>query len=129
MALGFGIATPEHAALAAAAGADGVIVGTRLVRAAAEGEVDVSGRSSRASPARGDRVPARMGLVLTAVFGFVVWIVLWALGVEGVRRLHDHGRDHRAGRHGPHPDALPSGQPGVITRLMVRALHHVGSWV
>ena len=36
VALGFGIATPEHAARAAAAGADGVIVGTRLVRAAAE---------------------------------------------------------------------------------------------
>ena len=38
VALGFGISTPEHAAAAAAAGADGVIVGTRLVRAAAEGE-------------------------------------------------------------------------------------------
>lgn len=36
VALGFGIATPEHAARAAAAGADGVIIGTRLVRAAAE---------------------------------------------------------------------------------------------
>ncbi|TML01035.1 MAG: tryptophan synthase subunit alpha [Actinobacteria bacterium] len=38
VALGFGIATPEHAAQAADAGADGVIVGSRLVRAAAEGE-------------------------------------------------------------------------------------------
>jgi tryptophan synthase alpha chain len=38
VALGFGIATPAHAAQAAAAGADGVIVGSRLVRAAAEGE-------------------------------------------------------------------------------------------
>jgi tryptophan synthase alpha chain len=38
VALGFGIATPEHAAQAAASGADGVIVGSRLVRAAAEGE-------------------------------------------------------------------------------------------
>ena len=38
LALGFGIATPEQAAAAAAAGADGVIVGSRLVRAAAEGE-------------------------------------------------------------------------------------------
>jgi tryptophan synthase alpha chain len=38
VALGFGIATPEHAAEAAEAGADGVIVGTRLVRAAAESE-------------------------------------------------------------------------------------------
>jgi tryptophan synthase alpha chain len=38
VALGFGISTPEHAAQAADAGADGVIVGTRLVRAAAEAE-------------------------------------------------------------------------------------------
>jgi tryptophan synthase alpha chain len=36
VALGFGIATPEHAAAAADAGADGVIVGSRLVRAASE---------------------------------------------------------------------------------------------
>lgn len=34
--LGFGISTGEHAAQAAAAGADGVIVGSRLVRAAGE---------------------------------------------------------------------------------------------
>jgi tryptophan synthase alpha chain len=38
VALGFGISTPEHAAQAADAGADGVIVGTRLVRAAEESE-------------------------------------------------------------------------------------------
>jgi tryptophan synthase alpha chain len=38
VALGFGISTPAHVAAAAAAGADGVIVGTRLVRAAADGE-------------------------------------------------------------------------------------------
>ena len=36
VALGFGIATPDDAAAAADAGADGVIVGSRLVRAAAE---------------------------------------------------------------------------------------------
>jgi tryptophan synthase alpha chain len=36
VAVGFGIATPEQAAHAAQAGADGVIVGSRLVRAAAE---------------------------------------------------------------------------------------------
>ncbi|HYM54914.1 MAG TPA: tryptophan synthase subunit alpha [Solirubrobacteraceae bacterium] len=36
VALGFGISTPEQAAQAADAGADGVIVGTRLVRAAGE---------------------------------------------------------------------------------------------
>ena len=38
VALGFGISTPEQAAAAARAGADGVIVGTRLVRAAAEAD-------------------------------------------------------------------------------------------
>jgi tryptophan synthase alpha chain len=38
VALGFGISTPEQADQAARAGADGVIVGTRLVRAAAESD-------------------------------------------------------------------------------------------
>ena len=38
VAVGFGIATPEQALAAAAAGADGVIVGSRLVRAAAEAD-------------------------------------------------------------------------------------------
>lgn len=38
VALGFGISSPEQALAAAQAGADGVIVGTRLVRAAAESE-------------------------------------------------------------------------------------------
>jgi tryptophan synthase alpha chain len=37
VALGFGISTPEQAAAAADAGADGVIVGSRLVRAVGEG--------------------------------------------------------------------------------------------
>jgi tryptophan synthase alpha chain len=36
VAVGFGISTPQQAAAAAAAGADGVIIGTRLVRAARE---------------------------------------------------------------------------------------------
>ncbi len=36
VAVGFGIGTPEQVAAAAAAGADGVIVGSRLVRAVAE---------------------------------------------------------------------------------------------
>jgi tryptophan synthase alpha chain len=36
VAVGFGIAEPEQAASVAAAGADGVIIGSRLVRAAAE---------------------------------------------------------------------------------------------
>lgn len=38
VALGFGIATPEQALQAAQAGADGVIIGTRLVRAAGESD-------------------------------------------------------------------------------------------
>jgi tryptophan synthase alpha chain len=38
VAVGFGIGTPEQAANAADAGADGVIVGSRLVRAAAESD-------------------------------------------------------------------------------------------
>jgi tryptophan synthase alpha chain len=38
VALGFGISTPDHAVQAAQAGADGVIVGTRLVRAAGESD-------------------------------------------------------------------------------------------
>jgi tryptophan synthase alpha chain len=37
IALGFGIGTPDQARMAADAGADGVIVGSRLVRAAGEG--------------------------------------------------------------------------------------------
>jgi tryptophan synthase alpha chain len=40
VAVGFGISTARHAAAAADAGADGVIVGSRLVRAAAEGAAD-----------------------------------------------------------------------------------------
>ncbi len=38
VALGFGISTPAQAAQAAGAGADGVIVGSRLVRAVADGD-------------------------------------------------------------------------------------------
>ena len=43
VALGFGISTPEQAATAADAGADGVIVGTRLVRAAGDAPEDPAG--------------------------------------------------------------------------------------
>jgi tryptophan synthase alpha chain len=42
VAVGFGIGTPEQAAAAAQAGAAGVIVGTRLVRAAGEAEDPVA---------------------------------------------------------------------------------------
>jgi tryptophan synthase alpha chain len=40
VAVGFGISTPAHAAAAVDAGAEGVIVGTRLVRAAGEAAAD-----------------------------------------------------------------------------------------
>ena len=43
VALGFGISTPEQALAAADAGADGVIVGTRLVRAAGDAPEDPAG--------------------------------------------------------------------------------------
>ena len=42
VAVGFGISTPQHASAAADAGADGVIVGTRLVRAAGEADDPVA---------------------------------------------------------------------------------------
>src|SRR5207249_10261095 len=42
VALGFGISTPSQVRQAADAGADGVIVGTRLVRAAEEGPAAVA---------------------------------------------------------------------------------------
>jgi tryptophan synthase alpha chain len=42
VAVGFGISTPDQAAAAAAAGADGVIVGSRLVRAADEADDPVA---------------------------------------------------------------------------------------
>ena len=47
VALGFGISTPEQAAEAAASGADGVIVGSRLVRAVAE--ADAAGEDTAAA--------------------------------------------------------------------------------
>ena len=43
VALGFGIGTPAQARMAADAGADGVIVGTRLVRAAGDAPEDPAG--------------------------------------------------------------------------------------
>jgi tryptophan synthase alpha chain len=43
VALGFGISTPEQARTAADSGADGVIVGTRLVRAAGDAPKDPAG--------------------------------------------------------------------------------------
>jgi len=57
VAVGFGIASARHAALAVEAGADGVIVGSRLVRAAGEGERAVA--AALAEIAAGLEVAAR----------------------------------------------------------------------
>jgi len=75
VALGFGISSPEQAAQAADAGADGVIIGTRLVRAA--------GESADPAAAVGELVAALAAGVLTVTAGLVVWIVLWALDWKG----------------------------------------------
>ena len=87
VAVGFGIGTPELAREAADAGADGVIVGTRLVRAVAEAE-DPAGRRPRAGGAvrPGPPVESRphMGLVVVTTAGLVVWLVMWALGVKAL---------------------------------------------
>ncbi len=91
MALGFGIGTPEQARRAADAGADGVIVGTRLVRAAGArirgpGRRRRGGRRANWPQGSGGpgRIRARMGLILTVTAGLVVWIVLWAISGKGL---------------------------------------------
>ena len=94
VALGFGISTPEQARQAADAGADGVIVGTRLVRAAGESEdpaaavgalvAELAAGLLRPARLRAARIPPRMGFILTVTAGLVVWIVLWALGRQGL---------------------------------------------
>ena len=100
VALGFGISTPEQAAAAAAAGADGVIVGSRLVRAAAEAE-DRGAAAGRAALRRTATAAGALDALelrrrhgrcssLTCIAGLVIWIVLWAHRRQGVRRLPDH---------------------------------------
>ncbi len=59
VALGFGIATPEHARQAADAGAEGVIVGTRLVRAAAEAQDPASAVGELVGELAAGLLPAR----------------------------------------------------------------------
>ena len=84
VALGFGISTPEQAARAADAGAEGVIVGSRLVARRGRGRRSRWRRSARSWRAR-RRARGRFradGLVLTTTFGLVIWIVLWALGAK-----------------------------------------------
>jgi tryptophan synthase alpha chain len=65
VALGFGISTPEQARQAADAGADGVIVGTRLVRAAGEFQ-DPAGRCQD-SAGRWEDPAAAVGALVAAL--------------------------------------------------------------
>ena len=86
---------PRAGRAAADAGADGVIVGTRLVRAAGgvRGPRRRRGRARRRArrgaavvETRRPRRPvgcAHDGIGLTVTAGLVVWIVLWALGAKG----------------------------------------------
>jgi tryptophan synthase alpha chain len=69
VALGFGISTPQHAAEAGAAGAEGVIVGSRFVRAAAEA----------ADPAAAVRD-------LVADFSTALWHAPWTAAAVASRR-------------------------------------------
>ena len=68
VAVGFGISTPEQAAAAAAAGADGVIVGSRLVRAAGRGRG--SGGGGRRA---GARALLRTGRVASRLASLTRW--------------------------------------------------------
>ena len=94
VALGFGIGTPEAAAQAAAAGADGVIVGSRLVRAAAEAQEPASAvrelvarvRRKRSGRIRDRDGPAAHHHLLRSS----LWIVLIAIGVKPFDALHAH---------------------------------------
>ena len=87
--VGFGIATPEQAAAAADAGADGVIVGSRLVRAAAEA-ASAGGSRRRGRRELVARARRRARVAPRAAWGSSsprspassVWIVLWALGAK-----------------------------------------------
>ena len=113
VALGFGIGTPEQAREAADAGADGVIVGSRLVRAAAEAE-DPRGRGPRAGGAlrAGPEVESRrhMGLVVVTTVGLVVWLVMWALGVKALDSFMITVSAGAPGRDGAHHRPVPAGQ-------------------
>ncbi len=94
VAIGFGIGTPEQAAAAAEAGAAGVIVGSRLVRAAAEAEDPAAAvRGGRRELRRGTRaralrrgssarIPRRWLSRSPTTFAFCLWVVLWAVGIK-----------------------------------------------
>jgi tryptophan synthase alpha chain len=88
VALGFGIATPEHARAAADAGAEGVIVGSRLVREAAQSDHPAAavGRlvGERAARLTRRRIGfSAMLLILSSAAAFCLWLILWAITGHG----------------------------------------------
>ena len=88
VAVGFGISTPEQAATVGEV-ADGVIIGTRLVRAVADAaDRDAAVGRGHRLPARDPRRPRRIGfravqVVLFTVLGGCVMVIAYALGVPG----------------------------------------------
>ena len=79
---------PSRRARPPTPGADGVIVGSRLVRAVAEAQDAPAAVHDLVAQLRaGPRVefPPHMGLVVVTTAGLVVWIVMWALGVKAHR--------------------------------------------
>ncbi len=74
VALGFGISSGEQAAAAADAGADGVIVGSRLVRAAGESDGAAATREVMSELARAwiGKLP-RMGLIVASGLCLALW--------------------------------------------------------
>ena len=80
-----------------------MIVGSRLVRAAAEaaeaGE-DPAAAVGELVAALADGAPALgfravMGVLLTLIAGLVVWVVLWAIGAKAFDAFLHHARDAR----------------------------------
>ncbi len=90
VAVGFGIGTPEQAAAAADAGArrrDRRHHGSCARPATATTRPPRWRRSSPRWPPpcdRPGRMGALMGLALSATFGLILWIVLWALGIKSI---------------------------------------------
>ena len=127
VALGFGIATPEQASAAADAGADGVIIGSRLVREATEaGRSRGRDRGARRGVRPGPPVASGrvMGFAVAVTFAFCTWIVLYAVGREVVRRLPagaDHHRHRRRRAH--HPEQVLRGTPARLSGWAGFAAH------
>ena len=125
-----GSARPSRRAQAADAGADGVIVGTRLVRAAGESEdpagavgalvAELAAGLAATDRGRPARIPRGMGLILTVTAGLIVWIVLWALGAKGFDAFLLADGDHPRRRLAEDPLRLPA-RPSQLADRCARA--------